>query len=65
MASNADGDRLQSLPTDCQTAGGLNEQAYNGCCDAGWAPLLTAELEKILHRVREANAELASKSRSA
>jgi len=65
MASNADGDRLQSLPKDCQTAGGLNEQAYNGCREADWAPLLTAELEKILHRVRQANAELAANSRSA
>jgi len=42
---------LQSLSTDCLTAGGLNEQVLNATKSEGWFSELEVELDKILQRI--------------
>ena len=53
MSARVDPSELANLREECQTEGGLNEQVYQGCVAAGWSPILTGELEKILERLRK------------
>jgi pyrroline-5-carboxylate reductase len=44
---------LQSLSTECLTAGGLNEQVLNATRNEGWFSELEVELDKILKRISD------------
>ncbi|MGZ0173492.1 MAG: NAD(P)-binding domain-containing protein [Planctomycetales bacterium] len=46
-------EELQSLSTDCLTAGGLNEQVLKATKSEGWFNELEVELDKILKRISD------------
>lgn len=51
QAKELKADELQSLSTQCLTAGGLNEQVLNATRSEGWFDELEVELDKILRRI--------------
>lgn len=51
QAKELEADELQSLSTECLTAGGLNEQVLNATRSEGWFSELEAELDRILRRI--------------
>jgi len=48
MAAKADAEELQSLSSECQTAGGLNERLIKGCEANGWFEILRRELDGVV-----------------
>jgi pyrroline-5-carboxylate reductase len=53
QAKELGADELQSLSTECLTAGGLNEQVLNAARSEGWFDELTVELDKVLRRISD------------
>lgn len=52
QATSLSPEELQAISVKCLTAGGLNEQLLNATTHAAWYDQLTAELNRILERVR-------------
>lgn len=51
QANELNSEKLQSLSTECLTAGGLNEQVLNATKQKGWFSELEFELSRILKRI--------------
>lgn len=51
QAKDLGAEELQSLSTECLTAGGLNEQVLKATRIAGWFSELEVELDKVLERI--------------